>query len=277
MNARSMPVLAITDLSARSDYSLHCAAVLANELDTELQVLHAMALTGRTLREAVPILQDVSGAIRAAERSLHAQIRRAVPAETTVGAARVDVHATTPAVLSMARQIDPAAIVVPAGWEWQRFGGDRTALSHRSLGKLRAPLLISARHGERTLTNRVAIIAHPDALDAGIVHRAAQWNHWVARMNTEAGRLPVCPDFDVFLLDDSMAASELCARVEGRGADLIAVATDSLEQSDAAPAATALLNRLTVCATTPTVMLPAVPRKETASAVNRVAIMGGMR
>src|SRR5687768_17980049 len=45
--------------SVRSDHALRCAGMLAADMGTELHVLHAMALTGRTLREAMPILHNI--------------------------------------------------------------------------------------------------------------------------------------------------------------------------------------------------------------------------
>jgi nucleotide-binding universal stress UspA family protein len=261
MYARQGPVLALSDLSVRSDHALRCAGHLAAEMGTELHVLHAMALTGRTLREAIPILHSIGTAIRDADDALRAQIERAVTADIRVAAPRVDVDNTTKAMLVRAREIIAGAIVVPAHWQWQRFGHNSKALSHLALGTLRAPLLINACLEPRVSTDRVAIVAHPESLDAGVMYHTEQWNYRVAKMNSDSANAPLSPDFEVFLLDGSANPQTLVDHIQGSNPDLIAVATDSFRYAEGAAALSTLTNMLAVSGTA-TVMLPASPSAE---------------
>src|SRR5688572_19658468 len=201
MNAPQGPVLALSDLSVRSDHALRCAGMLAADMGTELHVLHAMALTGRTLREAMPILHNIGTAIRAADDALRAQIQRTVTVHTRVAASRIDVDNTTKAMLARTREIGAGAVVVPAHWEWQRYGHNSKALSHIALGTLRAPLLINACLEPRASTDRVAIVSHPESLDAAVMYHTEKWNDRVAKMNSDWADGPVSPEFEVFLLD----------------------------------------------------------------------------
>ena len=261
MYAPQGPVLALSDLSVRSDHALRCAGQLAAEMGTELHVLHAMALTGRTLREAMPILQNIGTAIRAADDALRAQVARTVTFGIRVAAPRIDVDNTTKALLARTREIGAGAIVVPAHWQWQRFGHNSRALSHIALGTLRAPLLINACLEPRVSTDRVAIVSHPESLDAGVMYHTEQWNYRVAKMNSHSVDGPVSPDFEVFLLDGSASPQTLVDHIQGSNPDLIAVATDSFKYAEGAAALSTLTNMLAVSGTA-TVMLPASPTVE---------------
>ena len=260
MNAPQGPVLALSDLSVRSDHALRCASVLAAEMGTELHVLHAMALTGRTLREAMPILQNIGTAIREADETLRAQIKRTVT-DTRVAVSRIDVDNTTKAMLARTREIGAGAVVVPAHWQWQRYGHNSKALSHIALGTLRAPLLINACLEPRASTDRVAIVSHPESLDAGVMYHTEKWNYRVAKMNSDWTDGPVSPEFEVFLLDGSMSPQTLVDHIQGSNPDLITIATDSFKYAEGAAALSTLTNMLAVSGTA-TVMLPAAPSTE---------------
>jgi nucleotide-binding universal stress UspA family protein len=261
MYAPQGPVLALSDLSVRSDHALRCAGQVAAEMGTELHVLHAMALTGRTLREAMPILHNIGTAIRAADDALRAQIERTVAAGIRVAAPRIDVDNTTKAMLARTREIAAGAIVVPAHWQWQRFGHNSRALSHIALGTLRAPMLINACLEPRVSTDRVAIVSHPESLDASVMYHTEQWNYRVAKMNTDSAGGPVSPDFEVFLLDGSASPQTLVDHIQGSNPDLIAVATDSFKYAEGAAALSTLTSMLAASGTA-TVMLPAAQTVE---------------
>jgi nucleotide-binding universal stress UspA family protein len=261
MNALQGRVLALSDLSVRSDHALRCAGQLAGELGSELHVLHAMALTGRTLREAMPILQNIGTAIREADDVLRAQIKRTVAAGVRVAAPRIDVENTTKAMLARTRELDAGAVVVPAHWHWQRFGHNSKALSHIALGTLRAPLLINACLEPRARTERIAIVSHPESLDASVIRQTEQWNYHVTKMNSLWEDGPISADVEVFLLDGTASPQTLVDQIQGSNPDLIAVATDSFKYAEGAAALTTMTNMLAGCGTA-TVMLPPVASAE---------------
>jgi hypothetical protein len=230
-------------------------------MGAELHVLHAMALTGRTLREAMPLLHSIGTAIREADDALRAQVERAVTGDIRVAAPRIDVDNTTKAMLARTREIDAGAVVVPAHWQWQRYGHNSKALSHIALGTLRAPLLINSCLEPRAATDRVAIVSHPESLDAAVMHHTEQWNYRVAKMNNDAANGPISPDYEVFLLDGSASPQTLVDQILGSDPDLIAVATDSFKYAEGAAALSTITNMLAVSRTA-TVMLPAGPLVE---------------
>jgi len=164
-------------------------------------------------------------------------------------------------MLARTREIGAGAVVVPAHWEWQRYGHNSKALSHIALGTLRAPLLINACLEPRASTDRVAIVSHPESLDAAVMYHTEKWNDRVAKMNSDWADGPVSPEFEVFLLDGSASPQTLVDHIQESNPDLIAVATDSFKYAEGAAALGTLTNMLAVSATA-TVMLPAAPLTE---------------
>lgn len=106
-------IVALTDLSPRSDETLRVAARLAGSGGAELHVVHALDVIGRSLREAIRPLHE--GLVPRAEDALRAQIRRSLPEHPGPVHATLDPRHPVRAVTDVARQARAHLVVVGAG------------------------------------------------------------------------------------------------------------------------------------------------------------------
>ncbi len=108
----SKRILALTDLSSRSDRAVQHAGALAISLDAELQLLHPLGLKRRTLRDAVPLLHDLTSTLQDIDRALRDQVERLVPSHVRTASPEIDFEAAPVAVHNIVRSVRPCAVVL---------------------------------------------------------------------------------------------------------------------------------------------------------------------
>ena len=105
-------ILAVSDLTPASDAALSAAAGIALRTGAELHVVHAMAITGMPLWDA--LRADVGRRIGDAERALAEQVRRAVPDTVAPASCVIGFHDVRSSVLLRARSVGAGLIAFGA-------------------------------------------------------------------------------------------------------------------------------------------------------------------
>lgn len=211
--SRRKPILAMSDLSSRSDAAVQFAGMLAHVLGAELNVLHALGLTYRPMRAVVPALNDIHHTLQSIDQTLRAQIRRVVPQLVTTNPARVDMDAPAEALQRHAGELNPMVVVTPNLWDWSTARSTFTRLEH--------PLLI-IRQPRQQSHDRVLIVSTNETFRDEMLEDAGRWSFWLEHVYNCAGAVGG-PHFDVVTLDDDSSARERAARLADPRVDLIVI------------------------------------------------------
>ena len=224
------PILAISDLTDRSDAAIQLAGKLAHQLTADLHVLHAMSLTYRPLRSVVPALSNMNGAIRMADGFIRAQVKRLVPGSVHAHAPVIDLDDSTRAVQRRAQEIDPWVVISPAIWQWTPNEVRHRTHFRAAFAHVRAPVLV-IKEARRRAYGRVMVVSHSDTLHADSIESAGRWAFWLDHIYgspiVEGG-----PHFDVMLLDDEAPSTEMATRLVDPRCDLIVIDPAMLLQDD---------------------------------------------
>jgi len=249
-------VLAVTDLSAKSDRIVRCGAALAELLNAELQLLHVVELRRRTLREAVPVLQDLETAFSEIERAVQEQAARIVPPGITLPEPLVDFDHAGASLSRNVKTLKPCAVVADAS-------GDAAGLL-----RLGFPVIIPA-DAEPSCTGRIVVISHSDALDAITLQRTAHWCDRLTRVQNGARDSARAPDFEVLSLDDGLDLERLASQLRAHVPALVAITAASFEHARMSEA-----RLLSVCSSShavPLLVLPNEAQVHVPAAVERVS------
>jgi hypothetical protein len=209
--SRRKPILAMSDLSLRSDAAVEFAGMLAHVLGAELNVLHAMGLTYRPMRAVMPALNDIHSTLRSIDETLRAQIRRVVPQLVATNPPLVDMDGPAEALWRYVGELNPMVIVTPSIWDW--------TTSQSTFARLAHPLLI-IREPRRRTHDRVLIISTNETFRDEMVEAAGRWAFWLEHVYNCTGAAGG-PHFEVVTLDDADSARDLGLRLGDHRVDLI--------------------------------------------------------
>jgi hypothetical protein len=218
--ANRKPIVALSDLTHRSDAALHFAGRLAHMLSAELEVVHALGLRFQPLRVAAPVLHNFDARVRVLDNELRAQVQRVVARTVRVADPIIDSDDAVRALQHRAEEVDPMVVVTPALWDWGD-GSRRHPNFAATFGRLRVPALI-IREPRRDTYNRVLVVSHRDSFNGETVEAAGRWGFWLEAAYNRAGPNRG-PDFDVVLLDDPSNLLSMSERLNQPGVDLVAV------------------------------------------------------
>jgi hypothetical protein len=222
-------ILTISDLSDRSDPAVRFAGYMAHLLTADLHMLHAMSLAYRPLRAVVPALNNMDGAIRAADVIMRAHMRRVVPPGVVTGAPVIDLDDPTRAVARLAAEIEPWVVISPPMWDWRSNERRQRTSFRAAFTNVPAPVLVIKEQPQKTY-GRVIVVSHSATVHGETIESAGRWAFWL----DHAYRGPVEtaePDFEVVLVDEARDPASIAAHMDSR-ADLIVIDPAMLLQDD---------------------------------------------
>jgi hypothetical protein len=219
------PILAMSDLSTRSDAAVQFAGRLAHVLGAELSVLHALGLTNRPLRAVMPARKDIHSTLRSIDRTLRAQIQRAAPHLLTTKPPVVDIDRPAEALRRHLAELNPMVAITPDLWDWSATRATFADLEH--------PVLI-IREPRHQTHDRVLIISTNETFRDEMVEAAGRWAFWLEHVYNCTGAIGG-PHFEVLALDDDDCRRELDAGGVNRRVDLIVIDKAILDLASVPP------------------------------------------
>lgn len=254
MEERTGGVLALTDLTPRSDAALLLAGRIAEDLGVELDIVHAMGLRSQPLARVAPVLHDIARRIADIDDAARAQVAALHPGWSRVPAPVIDFDGPADALLQRARQARPDVSVAAAGWLWNPLGWSPDAISPTLLRALPAPLLLADE--VRPLdAGRVLVFADPDSFDHAWRHEASLWHASLCRAAGGTAPSASVPDVDLIFVETGCDSAAWMRRINTTRPDLIAVPLALLDGT-AEPETGRLLAQLVAGVHAPVVFLP---------------------
>ncbi len=256
------PILAISDLTERSDAAVHVAGKLAGVLGAELHILHAMGMKYRALRAVVPALNNLSATLAGVDRLLREQVERALGDTTDAPAVHVvDLDDPLRALPLRARQLTPTAIVTPGIWDWTSSETRRRSGMTAVLASLKVPVL-AIREPRWQRCQRVLVISSPEANSSRTIEAAGRWGSWLDQVY---GRNGVRADaaVDALLLEPGVDQAELIQRITGQPPDLTVIDKGVLRNEEIASLVDAVMPVVLDQRAVPVAFLPDAPARFT--------------
>jgi hypothetical protein len=248
-------ILALSDLTDKSDAALQLAGRLARVLDVELHILHALGMKHRALRAVVPALNNLNATVATVEDALRAQCARVLPDEVAGRAVQVvDLDGPLRALRTRAAQSAPMALVTAYAGDWAPSQTSMQASMPTLLARLAAPMFL-VREPRQQTHHRVLLLSSATAISSETVAAAGRWGFWLEHVNGR-GAAQAGPALDVLLLEAGMSLATLMPRLTGNCADLIAIDQAVLDQADLHKVVATVMPVVIAQKKTPIVFLP---------------------
>jgi len=231
MNERK-PILVLSDLTRNSDPAVQFSGRLAHALGCELQPVHAMDLTLRPLRSAVPALSSLAVTIDAVAETMREQLRRVAPDGVRARAPVVDMDSPARALRIRAAELNPMVVVTPNLWRERVPAGGPQGKLRSLVSGLGYPLLVLREAPHRT-HNRVVVVTAAGHVHDETIEAAERWAFWLSCVyNTGMARTPT---IDVVALDDNTNVGAIESSVLDAHTDVVTVDRAMFGRSDIAP------------------------------------------
>lgn len=195
----SRTVLALTDLTARSDAALVWADSVAAACGWSLHVAHAVELADRELARTGDDLHRVHHAIVTADAAARAQLQRTLGERAALTERVIDLDGAWPAMQRRAAVLQPALMVLPRVVFSADDAFDSAGRNH-ALAQIQCDVLLVDDSAPSDARHMVAIL-HQVTLDARTIQCAGRWSH-ILKHAIASSSIASTPALELVLLAD---------------------------------------------------------------------------
>ena len=225
MSGTNKSILTMTDVSARSDGAIRCAASIAAAHGWQLNVVFAVQ-DASTRGEIAQLNDTVHDAKRSADFAVRAQLRRLLGEQSSTLTPLLILADPGEALLRATAEYQPELVVLPSGCDSWRSN----VLSRHVLQRLAAPLLVTSEDHVSPPT-RVVVALDPAHLDAGTIKNASHWNIWFRDLVGSERRADVVTELNFVFVEGGPFDADFGTVLGPEPKTLVVVPLESLTHS----------------------------------------------